>query len=80
MTIIIDGETGQNQASGKTRDRIDEEVKRLTTAAYERAKVSDVCPIRVNEFPTLYVSFLLLDTYLHLNFTPYFIANATDLV
>ena len=45
MTIIIDGETGQNQASGKTRDRIDEEVKRLTTAAYERAKVSDVCPM-----------------------------------
>jgi len=37
--LIIDGETGQNQASGKTRDRIDEEVKRLTTAAYERAKV-----------------------------------------
>lgn len=36
--VFYDGETGQNQASGKTRDRIDEEVKRLTTAAYERAK------------------------------------------
>ena len=66
MTIhiypIIDGETGQNQASGKTRDRIDEEVKRLTTAAYERAKVR----ILIRS-----VSLLLLDTYLHLTFTSF---------
>lgn len=37
--VFYDGETGE-QASYETRSRIDEEVKKLTSAAYERAKVS----------------------------------------
>ena len=37
--VAYGGETGQQDASGKTRNQIDEEVKRLTTAAYERARV-----------------------------------------
>ena len=36
--VYYGGETGGEHASGKTRGQIDEEVKRLTTAAYERAR------------------------------------------
>jgi ATP-dependent Zn protease len=36
--VYYGGETGQNDASGTTRSKIDEEVKRLTSASYERAK------------------------------------------
>lgn len=38
--VFYGGDTGQQDASGKTRNQIDEEVKRLTSAAYERARVS----------------------------------------
>ena len=38
--VYYGGETGQDDASGKTRSQIDDEVKRLTSAAYDRAKVS----------------------------------------
>lgn len=38
--VYYGGETGQQDASGKTRNMIDEEVKRLTSAAYDRARVS----------------------------------------
>jgi ATP-dependent metalloprotease len=37
--VFYSGETGE-QASGATRARIDEEVKKLTGESYERAKVS----------------------------------------
>lgn len=36
--VYYGGETGQQDASGKTRSHIDEEVKRLTGASYERAR------------------------------------------
>ena len=36
--VYYGGETGGDHASGKTRDQIDEEVKLLTSAAYERAR------------------------------------------
>ncbi|KAL7538129.1 hypothetical protein ACHAXR_008305 [Thalassiosira sp. AJA248-18] len=36
--VYYGGGTGQEDASGKTRNQIDEEVKRLTGAAYERAR------------------------------------------
>jgi len=35
--VFYGGETGQSDASASTRAKIDEEVKRLTSAAYERA-------------------------------------------
>lgn len=38
--VYYGGSTGQQDASSKMRDQIDEEVKRLTSAAYERARVS----------------------------------------
>eukprot|EP00577_Skeletonema_sp_RCC1716_P010225 CAMPEP_0113388150 /NCGR_PEP_ID=MMETSP0013_2-20120614/8928_1 /TAXON_ID=2843 ORGANISM="Skeletonema costatum, Strain 1716" /NCGR_SAMPLE_ID=MMETSP0013_2 /ASSEMBLY_ACC=CAM_ASM_000158 /LENGTH=836 /DNA_ID=CAMNT_0000271117 /DNA_START=111 /DNA_END=2621 /DNA_ORIENTATION=- /assembly_acc=CAM_ASM_000158 len=37
--VYYGGETGQSDASASTRAKIDEEVKRLTSAAYERATV-----------------------------------------
>jgi len=36
--VFYGGDTGQEDASGGTRAQIDEEVKKLTTAAYERAR------------------------------------------
>eukprot|EP00804_Cyclotella_cryptica_P011018 CCRYP_017499-RB/>CCRYP_017499-RB protein AED:0.19 eAED:0.19 QI:0/1/0.8/1/0.75/0.6/5/323/843 len=36
--VYYGGETGQEHASAKTRSQIDEEVKKLTGASYERAK------------------------------------------
>ncbi|KAL7437491.1 hypothetical protein ACHAXH_005143 [Discostella pseudostelligera] len=36
--VYYGGSTGQQDASSKMRDQIDEEVKRLTSAAYERAR------------------------------------------
>ncbi|KAL7464204.1 hypothetical protein ACHAXS_004532 [Conticribra weissflogii] len=36
--VFYDGDTGQNDASGTTRSKIDDEVKKLTNGAYERAK------------------------------------------
>jgi ATP-dependent metalloprotease len=38
--VYYGGSTGQQDASTKMRDQIDDEVKRLTGAAYERARVS----------------------------------------
>jgi ATP-dependent metalloprotease len=38
--VYYGGSTGQQDASSKMRDQIDDEVKRLTSAAYERARVS----------------------------------------
>ena len=38
--VFYGGKTGQADASGKTRSAIDEEVKRLTSDAYQRARVS----------------------------------------
>ena len=37
--VYYGGSTGQQDASSKMRDQIDDEVKRLTSAAYERARV-----------------------------------------
>lgn len=36
--VYYDGSTGQQDASGKMRDQIDAEVRKLTSAAYERAR------------------------------------------
>lgn len=41
--VYYGGETGQEHASAKTRSQIDEEVKKLTGASYDRAKVSVLC-------------------------------------
>ena len=38
--VYYGGETGQEHASAKTRSQIDAEVKKMTGASYERAKVS----------------------------------------
>lgn len=40
--VYYGGSTGQQDASSKMRDQIDDEVKRLTSAAYERARVSSM--------------------------------------
>ena len=38
--VYYEGDTGQQDASGSTRNQIDNEVKRLTGESYERARVS----------------------------------------
>ena len=40
--VYYGGEAGGEHAGGKMRDQIDDEVKRLTRASYERARVSDI--------------------------------------
>lgn len=67
--VFYDGETGE-QASYETRSRIDEEVKKLTSDAYERAKVSLIllvlllhyndCMTIANPFYILYFAQALL--------------------
>ena len=39
--VFYGGDSGEEQASSATRAQIDEEVKKLTGASYERAKVSN---------------------------------------
>ena len=45
--VYYGGSTGQQDASSKMRDQIDDEVKRLTSAAYERARVSSAQDVAV---------------------------------
>jgi ATP-dependent Zn protease len=41
--VSYEGGTGEQEASSTTRSEIDQEVKKLTGASYERAKVSIPC-------------------------------------
>ena len=45
--VYYGGSTGQQDASSKMRDQIDDEVKRLTSAAYERARVSSAQHVEI---------------------------------